>query len=38
VAAVEHGKRGLYNIVDDEPAAVAEWLIGDIRDFFSDLR
>jgi nucleoside-diphosphate-sugar epimerase len=26
VAAVEHGRRGLYNIVDDEPAAVAEWL------------
>jgi nucleoside-diphosphate-sugar epimerase len=26
VAAVEHGKRGTYNIVDDEPAALAEWL------------
>jgi nucleoside-diphosphate-sugar epimerase len=26
VAAVEHGARGVYNIVDDEPAAVAEWL------------
>ena len=26
VAAVEHGKRGIYNVVDDEPAAVAEWL------------
>jgi nucleoside-diphosphate-sugar epimerase len=26
VAAVEHGKRGIYNIVDDEPAAVSEWL------------
>jgi nucleoside-diphosphate-sugar epimerase len=26
VAAVEHGTRGLYNVVDDEPAAVAEWL------------
>src|ERR671918_2190262 len=26
VAAVERGKRGFYNIVDDEPAAVAEWL------------
>jgi nucleoside-diphosphate-sugar epimerase len=25
-AAVEHGKRGIYNVVDDEPAAVAEWL------------
>lgn len=26
VAAVEHGSRGIYNIVDDEPAAVAQWL------------
>jgi nucleoside-diphosphate-sugar epimerase len=26
VAAIEHGKRGVYNVVDDEPAAVAEWL------------
>ncbi|KRE55338.1 NAD(P)-dependent oxidoreductase [Phycicoccus sp. Soil748] len=26
VAAVEHGTRGVYNIVDDEPARVAEWL------------
>jgi 2-alkyl-3-oxoalkanoate reductase len=26
VAAIEHGDRGLYNIVDDEPAPVAEWL------------
>ena len=26
VAAVEHGERGIYNIVDDEPAPVAEWL------------
>jgi nucleoside-diphosphate-sugar epimerase len=26
VAAVEHGTRGIYNIVDDEPAPVAEWL------------
>jgi nucleoside-diphosphate-sugar epimerase len=26
VAAVERGERGVYNIVDDEPAAVAEWL------------
>jgi nucleoside-diphosphate-sugar epimerase len=26
VAAVEHGKRGIYNIVDDEPAPVSEWL------------
>jgi nucleoside-diphosphate-sugar epimerase len=26
VAALEHGKPGIYNIVDDEPAPVAEWL------------
>jgi nucleoside-diphosphate-sugar epimerase len=26
VAAVEHGSRGIYNVVDDEPAPVAEWL------------
>jgi nucleoside-diphosphate-sugar epimerase len=26
VAAVERGERGVYNIVDDEPAPVAEWL------------
>ncbi len=26
VAAVERGRRGVFNIVDDEPAAVAEWL------------
>jgi nucleoside-diphosphate-sugar epimerase len=26
VAALEHGRRGLYNIVDDEPAATTEWL------------
>jgi nucleoside-diphosphate-sugar epimerase len=26
VAAVERGKRGVYNIVDDDPAPVAEWL------------
>jgi nucleoside-diphosphate-sugar epimerase len=26
VAAVEHGTRGVYNVVDDEPAPVAEWL------------
>ncbi len=26
VAAVEHGRRGIYNVVDDEPAPVAEWL------------
>jgi nucleoside-diphosphate-sugar epimerase len=26
VAAVENARRGVYNIVDDHPAAVAEWL------------
>ncbi len=26
VAAVEHGSRGVYNLVDDDPAPVAEWL------------
>jgi nucleoside-diphosphate-sugar epimerase len=26
MTAVEHGTRGVYNIVDDEPAQVAEWL------------
>ena len=26
VAAVEHGTRGVYNVVDDEPAPVREWL------------
>jgi nucleoside-diphosphate-sugar epimerase len=26
VTAVEHGTRGIYNVVDDDPAAVAEWL------------
>jgi nucleoside-diphosphate-sugar epimerase len=26
VAAVEHGCRGAYNVVDDDPAPVAEWL------------
>jgi nucleoside-diphosphate-sugar epimerase len=25
-AAVEHGSRGAYNVVDDDPAPVAEWL------------
>jgi nucleoside-diphosphate-sugar epimerase len=25
-AAIEHGRRGVYNVVDDEPAPVAEWL------------
>jgi nucleoside-diphosphate-sugar epimerase len=26
VAAVDHGSRGIYNVVDDEPAPAAEWL------------
>jgi nucleoside-diphosphate-sugar epimerase len=26
VAAVEHGNRGAYNIVDDDPSPVAKWL------------
>lgn len=26
VAAIERGSRGIYNVVDDEPAPVAEWL------------
>ena len=26
LAAIEHGRRGLYNIVDDEPAPASEWL------------
>jgi nucleoside-diphosphate-sugar epimerase len=26
LAAVEHGGRGVYNVVDDDPAPVAEWL------------
>ena len=26
VAALERGKPGIYNVVDDEPATVAEWL------------
>ena len=26
VAAVEHGSSGVYNVVDDDPAPVAEWL------------
>ncbi len=26
VAAVERGARGIYNVVDDDPAPVAEWL------------
>lgn len=26
VAAVDHGRPGIYNVVDDDPAPVAEWL------------
>jgi nucleoside-diphosphate-sugar epimerase len=26
LAAIERGRRGLYNIVDDEPASTSEWL------------
>ncbi len=26
MAAIERGRRGIYNIVDDEPAPVAQWL------------
>lgn len=26
VAAIEGGRRGVYNVVDDDPAAVAEWV------------
>jgi len=26
VLALEHGEAGVYNVVDDEPAAVSEWL------------
>jgi nucleoside-diphosphate-sugar epimerase len=26
VAAIEHGERGIYNVVDDEPAPVSMWL------------
>jgi nucleoside-diphosphate-sugar epimerase len=26
VAAIEHGRRGVYNVVDDEPAPVSQWL------------
>ena len=28
VAALRHGERGIYNVVDDDPAPVAEWLPG----------
>jgi 2-alkyl-3-oxoalkanoate reductase len=26
IAAIDHGQRGIYNIVDDDPAPVAVWL------------
>jgi len=26
VAALEHGRRGIYNIADDDPAPIADWL------------
>ena len=26
MAAIEHGTRGVYNVIDDDPAPVAEWL------------
>ena len=26
LAALERGRRGIYNVTDDEPAPVAEWL------------
>ena len=26
IAALEHASRGIYNVVDDDPATVAEWL------------
>ena len=28
LAAIDHGRRGVYNVVDDEPAKVAEWRPG----------
>ena len=31
VAAVEHGSRGVFNVVDDDPAPVAEWLPAWLR-------
>jgi nucleoside-diphosphate-sugar epimerase len=26
VAAISHGEAGIYNVVDDDPAPVSEWL------------
>jgi nucleoside-diphosphate-sugar epimerase len=31
VEAIEHGRRGVYNVVDDDPAPVNEWLPGAAR-------
>jgi nucleoside-diphosphate-sugar epimerase len=28
VAALDHGERGIYNVVDDDPAPVGDWLPG----------
>jgi nucleoside-diphosphate-sugar epimerase len=33
VAAVDHGSRGIYNVVDDDPAPVAEWLVELAKQF-----
>jgi nucleoside-diphosphate-sugar epimerase len=33
VAAIERGKRGIYNIVDDSPEPVSEWLPGIAKAF-----
>lgn len=33
VAALERGRRGIYHIVDDDPAPVSEWLPGLARNF-----
>jgi nucleoside-diphosphate-sugar epimerase len=32
VAAIEEGSRGIYNVVDDDPAPVAEWLLALARE------
>jgi nucleoside-diphosphate-sugar epimerase len=38
VAAVEHGGRGVYDIVDDDPASIAEWLPALARILGADSR
>jgi nucleoside-diphosphate-sugar epimerase len=40
VAALERGERGIYNIVDDEPAKVAEWLpyLAEVADAKAPIR